>query len=177
MSDEPVDLEFRRVLGHFPSGIVIVTGIESRQPFGLTCQSFFALSLNPRLVAIAISESSTSWKAIERSGSFCANVLPERRHDLCRSFARTGVDKFRGVEWQPSGTGSPRLRDALAWIDCTIDQVLTIGDHKLVVGAVCELGADEGSPLLFFRGQFGAFGERSANATRHELAMYWDACG
>jgi 3-hydroxy-9,10-secoandrosta-1,3,5(10)-triene-9,17-dione monooxygenase reductase component len=150
---------FRATLGHFASGVVVVTGIASGTPAGFTCQSFFSLSLDPPLIAIAPGKSSTSWPLIATSDVFCANVLSADQEDLGRTFARSGSDKFADVRWTPTLTGSPRLDGALAWIDCRIKETHDAGDHYLVVGSVVGMGnADSTHPLLYFRGQFNSIG-------------------
>ncbi len=168
MSDglEPTDArplieqaQYREVLGHFASGVVIVTGAagEGSGPAALTCQSFFAVSLDPPLVALSPSRTSKSWPAIEASGAFCANVLASTQESLCRAFASSGGDKFAGVGWSGGVTGAPRLHDALAWIDCSIESTQEAGDHLLVLGRVHSLELGRGEPLLFYRGGFGQF--------------------
>lgn len=156
----PVDpAEFRRVLGHFASGVTIVTALDAEGPAGFACQSFASLSLDPPLVAFMVARTSTTWPRIADAGSFCVNILGAGQGDLCRSFAVSGADKFAGVEWDPApATGSPRLAHSPAWIDCTITAVHTGGDHLIVVGRVESLGATEdGDPLLFHQGRFGRF--------------------
>lgn len=157
----PVDpAEFRRVLGHFASGVTIVTALGADGPTGFACQSFASLSLDPPLVAFMVARTSTTWPRIAAAGTFCVNVLGAGQGELCRSFAVSGADKFAGVEWEPTpATGSPRLAGAPAWIDCTITTVHTGGDHLIVVGRVESLDATEenGDPLLFHRGRFGRF--------------------
>jgi flavin reductase (DIM6/NTAB) family NADH-FMN oxidoreductase RutF len=150
---------FRTVLGHFASGIAIVTGIEDGEPVGLTCQSFFSVSLEPPLVAFAPSKTSKSWPRIQTANAFCVNILAEAQEDLCRVFAQSGADKFRGVGWRPGPTGSPVLADSVAWIDCEIDVEHDAGDHLIVVGRVVEMEhAPAGAkPLLFYRGGYGTF--------------------
>ncbi|MFF0063596.1 flavin reductase family protein [Streptomyces sp. NPDC005279] len=161
----PVDpAEFRRVLGHFASGVTVVTAHDEDGPAGFACQSFASLSLDPPLVAFMVARTSTTWPRIARAGSFCVNVLGAHQGELCRGFAVSGADKFAGVPHTGSPvTGSPLLAGVPAWIDCTIQAVHTGGDHLIVVGRVVELGAaegnadDEGAPLLFHRGKFGRF--------------------
>ncbi|MGW2558267.1 flavin reductase family protein [Streptomyces sp. NPDC001514] len=158
----PVDPgEFRRVLGHFASGVTVVTAHddESGGPTGFACQSFASLSLDPPLVAFMVARTSTTWPRIARAGVFCVNVLGADQGELCRAFAVSGADKFAGVGHVPAPvTGSPRLDSVPAWIDCTIQAVHTGGDHLIVVGRVEALGAEqEGDPLLFHRGRFGRF--------------------
>ena len=153
----PDAAQFRTVLGHFASGVVIVTGATADGPGGFTCQSFTSVSLDPPLVAIFPGKSSTSWPGIAESGAFCANVLTEQQEALCRAFAVSGGDKFAGVGWTTAATRSPVLNDVLAWIDCGIEAVHDAGDHFLVLGRVREMGYSNGRPLLFYRGGFGGF--------------------
>lgn len=148
---------FRTVLGHFASGVAVVTGIDGGTPVGFTCQSFFSLSIDPPLIAIAPGRSSTTWPRIAPTGTFTVNVLSAPQEDIARSFAVSGSDKFEGVGWSPGRTGAPRLTDALAWLDCEIDAVHDAGDHVLVIGAVRALESGKGEPLVFYRAGFGGF--------------------
>ena len=149
---------FRDVLGHFASGITIVTAMEDEGPVGFTCQAFSSLSLEPPLVAIAPGKSSTSWPRIAAAGEFCVNILSEGQEALCRDFAVSGGDKFVGVGWRPAGNGAPLLHGVLAWIECSFVRAHDAGDHELVVGMVRDMGVDHRSrPLLFYRGGFGRF--------------------
>jgi 3-hydroxy-9,10-secoandrosta-1,3,5(10)-triene-9,17-dione monooxygenase reductase component len=148
---------FRTVLSHFATGVTIVTGMDDGAPVGFTCQSFSALSLDPPLIWIAPSLSSTSWPKIAGSGAFTVNVLAAEHEDLCRQFSTSGVDKFAGVDFTLGVTGAPRIAGALATVDCTIAQTTTAGDHFMVVGAVAALESRSGTPLLYFRGGFGQF--------------------
>lgn len=149
---------FRDVLGHFASGVTIVTAATRAGPVGFTCQSFTSLSLEPPLVALAPGKSSTSWPLIAAAGAFCVNILQADQADLCRSFAVPAADqadKFVGVAWSPSPSGAPVLDGVLAWVDCTLLAVHDAGDHELVLGRVLDLGVSDGEPLLFYRGRFG----------------------
>ncbi|MFF4574951.1 flavin reductase family protein [Streptomyces sp. NPDC001410] len=157
----PVDpAEFRRVLGHFATGVTVITAPPadgSASPAGFACQSFSSLSLDPPLVCFMVGRTSTTWPRIARAGVFCVNVLSAGQGGLCRAFAISGADKFAGVAYDTAAfSGSPRLAGAAAWIDCTIHAVHTGGDHLIVVGRVVALGAaEQGDPLLFHRGRFG----------------------
>jgi 3-hydroxy-9,10-secoandrosta-1,3,5(10)-triene-9,17-dione monooxygenase reductase component len=151
------EARFREALGHFATGVVIVTGIDASRPYGFTCQAFASLSLDPPMVALAPGKTSTSWPPIARSGSFCANVLSEGQEALCRDFAATGGDKFTGVGWHPGSNGAPILEGVLAWVECTIAEVHDAGDHDLVFGKVEDMGVNGGKPLLYYRGGFGTF--------------------
>jgi flavin reductase (DIM6/NTAB) family NADH-FMN oxidoreductase RutF len=149
---------FRRVLGHFPTGVVIVTAIDDGAPVGMSIGSFTSVSLDPPLIAILPAKTSASWPRIAAAGTFCVNVLHARQEGLCRTFATSGADKFAGVRWRPSPSGAPVLTGTLAWIDCSLEQVVEAGDHYIALGRVrsLDLSADQATePLVFFRGGYG----------------------
>jgi 3-hydroxy-9,10-secoandrosta-1,3,5(10)-triene-9,17-dione monooxygenase reductase component len=172
--------EYRHVLGHFATGVTVITTVSGGVPAGFTCQSFGALSLDPPLVLFCPSRSSSTGRRIIESGRFCANVLADSQRALARVFAGKSADKFAGVGWSPSPAGLPLLNGAHAWVDASVETVHEAGDHRLVIGRVTGLGvgavgsgngpghaastghadgagsAGGGSPLLFYRGRFTA---------------------
>jgi flavin reductase (DIM6/NTAB) family NADH-FMN oxidoreductase RutF len=121
--------------------------------------SFTSVSLDPPLVAFCPARTSTSWPRIRTAGSFCVNLLTARQETVCRAFASQAEDKFVGLRWQPSpATGSPLFDGVAAWIDCEIAEVISAGDHFIVLGAVLDLDhADPDLPLIFHRGGYGRF--------------------
>jgi 3-hydroxy-9,10-secoandrosta-1,3,5(10)-triene-9,17-dione monooxygenase reductase component len=146
----------RDVLGHFASGVTVVTAVGADGPVGFTCQSFSSLSLDPPLVTFAPSRTSTTWPLLREAGRFCVNVLSEDQRALSGQFARSGTDKFAGVGWAPSAHGSPVLDGVVAWIDGELWAEYDGGDHTVVVARVLDLGADASrTPLLFHRGGYG----------------------
>ena len=146
----------REVLGHFVSGIVVITAVDAEGPLGFTCQSFCSLSLEPPLVSFAPARTSRTWPRIREVGAFCVNVLAADQQDVSARFARSGTDKFAGVGWVPSAHGSPVLDGVVAWIDGELWAEYDGGDHTIVVARVLDLGADASrTPLLFHRGGYG----------------------
>jgi 3-hydroxy-9,10-secoandrosta-1,3,5(10)-triene-9,17-dione monooxygenase reductase component len=157
--DEMIDpAEFRRVLGHFPSGVTVVTAVVDGVPAAMTIQSFTSVSLDPPLVGFLPGRDSLSWQAMRGSGSFCVNILGAAQQELCMTMASRSEDKFEGIEWETGPTGSPVFPGSIAWIDCRVEAVHEAGDHDIVVGRVVHLEADEDGddPLLFFKGGFGS---------------------
>jgi len=162
MTDSPdvpriVDPQLMRdVLGHFASGVTVVTALTADGPAGFTCQSFSSLSLEPPLVAFAPARTSQTWPALRAIGRFCVNVLAEGQDAVSQNFAQSGGDKFAAVRWSPSAHGSPVLDDVVAWIDGELWAEYDGGDHSIVVARVLDLGADpERRPLLYHRGAYG----------------------
>ena len=151
----------REVMGHFASGVTVVTAVTDGSPIGFTCQSFSSLSLDPPLVVFAPGRSSRTWPQLRAIGRFCINVLAEGQDAVSQNFARSGVDKFDGVPWRPSAHGSPVLDDVVAWIDAELWAEYDGGDHTLAVARVLDLGADpRRRPLLYHRGAYGLLQER-----------------
>jgi flavin reductase (DIM6/NTAB) family NADH-FMN oxidoreductase RutF/DNA-binding IclR family transcriptional regulator len=153
------DRMFRDVLGHLPSGVVAITGIDPKgQPVGMIVGTFTSVSLDPALVAFFVDKNSSSFPLMRKSGTFCANILSARQEPLCRALSTRGGNKFVGVNWQPAQSGSPILEGTVAWVDCSIDSVTEAGDHLIVLGKVQDLGVSTPTiPLLFFQGGFGGF--------------------
>ena len=148
--------QFRAVLGHVPTSVVVVTGLNAQgSPFGITIGSFASVSLDPPLVGFFPGVRSQSWAAIRESGRFCVNVLGSHQEEACWRFAIEGDDKFAGVDWLPSEGGSPVLPSSIAWIDCEIDSETVMGDHTCVVGRVTSLDHAEEvqDAMVFFRGK------------------------
>jgi 3-hydroxy-9,10-secoandrosta-1,3,5(10)-triene-9,17-dione monooxygenase reductase component len=145
----------REVLGHFVSGIVVITAAGPDGPLGFTCQSFASLSLHPPLVSFAPSRRMNTWPRIRTVGRFCVNVLATGHQSVSDGFARSGVDKFAGVRWQPAPSGSPILDGVSAWVDCTLWKEHDGCDHTIAVGLVQSLGAvPERLPLIYYRGRY-----------------------
>ncbi|MCR3718455.1 MULTISPECIES: 3-hydroxy-9,10-secoandrosta-1,3,5(10)-triene-9,17-dione monooxygenase reductase subunit [Prauserella salsuginis group] len=150
-----VSARFRSVLGHFCTGVAIVTACEDGEPVGFACQSFTALSLEPPLVLFCPARTSGTWPVIERVGRFAVNVLAGEQRDVSAVFGSRGADKFSSVSWTPAPSGSPLLDGALTWVDCAVETVHEAGDHYVVIGRVVALGeASARRPLLFYRGGY-----------------------
>lgn len=149
--------EFRRVLGHLPTGVAVVTAMTPDGPTGMTANSVTSVSLDPPLILLCPAHSSTTWPAIRRCGRFCVNVMAGHHEELTRRFALKGADRFVGVSWHERPHG-PALDDAVAWIGCELTAEHEAGDHTIVVAAVKEMDAADGpAPLVFFRGRYGTF--------------------
>ncbi|WP_406494415.1 flavin reductase family protein [Streptomyces sp. NBC_00846] len=155
--------DYKTVLGHFCTGVTVVTSIDRGGPAGFTCQSFSALSLDPPLVLVCVRKESATWPGIRRSGLFAVSVLAADQQAIGDRFARSGVDRFAGTEWRPSPAGIPLISGALAWVECSVVDEIDAGDHNVVVAAVTGLEAGTAhDPLLFYRGRYLESGIREA---------------
>ncbi len=169
---------FRNVLGHFPTGVCVITAIGTDgEPIGMAVGSFTSVSLDPPLVAFLPDKSSSTFPRIRDAASFCVNVLAADQEPVCRTFASKGIDKFAATPWHPAPSGAPVLDGVVAWIDCVPEASHEAGDHYIYIGRVTALEVEKPTlPLLFFQGGYGAFSLGSlvmgADAgLSHEIAL------
>ncbi|KAA9108069.1 flavin reductase family protein [Microbacterium rhizomatis] len=148
---------FRDTLGHYASGITIISGIDDDGPIGFTCQSFYSVSVDPPLVSFSVMTTSTTYPRVRETGRFAVNVLAHDQHAVSNQFARKGTDKWAGIDWRPARSGDPVILDTLMWLDCEIWAEHEAGDHQIVIGRVIEMSPPawhKEEPLLYFRGQY-----------------------
>jgi len=150
--------ELREAMGHFATGVTVVTSVDADgQPVGTTANAVTSLSLTPPLVLVCFDLGSMTLQAIRGHGAFVVNVLSAPQQHLSRNFARRGfAAAWDGVRHRRGPTGSPRLEDVLAVLECTVEHSLPGGDHEIIVGRVrhAETSSTPGAPLLFFRGGY-----------------------
>ena len=153
--------DFRRALGHFATGVTVVTACDAGgRPTGLTASAFSSVSLNPLLVLVCVAHKAQAYPAIQAGGRFAVNVLSRDQEAVARRFASStlsGLEKFEGIDYRQGAFGLPLLKDALAELECTVVHAYPGGDHTIFVARV-EAGdcrADAGlEPLLYYRGQY-----------------------
>ncbi|WP_133078635.1 flavin reductase [Pseudomonas sp. RL_5y_Pfl2_69] len=150
-------LSFREALGHYASGITVITSQLDGEPIGFTCQSFYSVSTSPPLVSFSVMASSASYPKIRQAGRFVVNILSDEQAGISNQFARKGTDKWHAVEWQQSPLGNPIIAGSLHWLDCEINAEHAAGDHLIVIGEVKALSLQATpvtQPLLYFKGQY-----------------------
>jgi len=151
----PDDKLFRSVLGHFATGVTIITAMDGEEPVGMAANSFTSLSLDPPLILFCVAHTSSTWPRIEQAGTFAVNILGEDHEELSQLFAKKGADRFSATPWRIGVSGAPVLEEAIAYLDCRFEAEYPGGDHKIIVGRVLDLDMREGSrPLLFFKGGY-----------------------
>lgn len=157
---------YREVMGHSPTGVAVVTGrTESQEPVGMVVGTFASVSLDPPLVSFMPTTTSRTFARLRDSPAFCINVLAHDQLELCRTMAVPGPGKFDDIAWSTSAYDAPALDGAVAHIHCTLDQVVTAGDHFIVLCRVQEMAVNRPvTPLLFFQGGYGGFSPRGLAA-------------
>lgn len=146
---------FRRAMGHFASGVTVVTTLTSEnEPRGMTASAFSSVSLDPPLILVCVGRTSSFYEAITAAPFFAVNVLSRNQQDLSTRFASKIENKFEGVETMAGKTGAPLLTGSLAQIECSRYEILPGGDHVIVLGRVEHLDVFGGEPLAYFAGKY-----------------------
>jgi flavin reductase (DIM6/NTAB) family NADH-FMN oxidoreductase RutF len=163
--------EFREVIGHFASGVTVVTAFADGQPYGTTASAVTSLSLEPPMVLVCMNRESETGRAMAKAGHFAINILSEDQADLAVRFARKGGDKFQGVAVEHGNWGEPLLSEALATVECRVTDETVGGTHLVFMAEVDRASARTGAPLAYFRGRFGklALGQEDQSALLEQI--------
>lgn len=150
--------DFRNALGTFATGVTIITAAGSDgKPYGLTCNSFASVSLNPPLVLWSLVLYSSSLNIFQDASHFAVHILGESQQALANKFAKSSEDKFDGIEWTAGLGGAPLLAGSVATFQCRSVNRYYGGDHIIFLGAVEAYSYNRGEPLLFLHGGYGHF--------------------
>ncbi len=148
-------VEFRNALGHFATGVTVVTTLDGRgEPVGITANSFNSVSVDPPMVLWSIARESGKRSVFESSDNFVVNVLSDGQVDISRRFARSGKSRFTNIDWQPGLAGLPLLPDCAARFECRKVYQYDGGDHIIIVGEVEQFDETGREALVFHRGRY-----------------------
>lgn len=150
--------DFRNALGAYGTGVTIITATAADgKPYGITCNSFASVSLNPPLVLWSLGIYSSSLTVFQNASHFAVHILGASQQALANKFAKSSDDKFAGVDWTPGLGDAPVLADSVANFQCRSVNRYYGGDHVIFLGAVEAYAYNTGEPLLFARGTYGRF--------------------
>lgn len=147
--------EFRHVIGHFATGVTVITACDGGRFVGTTASAVSSLSVAPPMLLVCLNESSETGAVVAATRAFAVNVLTEDQAHLAGHFARKDADKFSGIGHRAGPAGQPLLDGALAHLECTVTEMVAGGSHKVFLARVKSAQATGGSPLAYFRGAFG----------------------
>ena len=152
--------QFRAVLGHFVTGVTVVTAFDGDRPFGITVNALSSVSLDPPLVMVALDRRRFLTPIVRASGRYAVNILSEDQQALSDCFAGAPVEPgrldFCGAAWHRGITDLPLLDGAIASLECTVVETFSAGDHDLFIGEVDVLTSESGHPmpLLYYRRRY-----------------------
>ena len=158
---------FRRVMGHFVTGVTVVTALDGERPFGITVNALSSVSLDPALVMVALDRRRFLTPIVRAAHRYAVNILSEDQRALSDCFAGAAVEPgreaFCGAAWHEGETGLPLIDGAIATLECTVVQTFSAGDHDLFIGRVDALANEtyHPMPLLYYRRRYLRI-ERSA---------------
>lgn len=151
-------LQFRDALGHFATGIAVVTAAaEDGAVAGLTVNSFTSVSLDPPLVLVSLARNIASFAVFERARYFAVSLLREDQRHVSAAFATSGQAKWQGAPHRIGTFTCPIIHPNLAAFECEVHARHDGGDHQILVGRVLALEQSDTPaprPLLYFRGQY-----------------------
>ncbi len=163
---------FRQVISHFASGVTVITTREQGINYGLTASAVSSLTLKPPMLLVCINKNTGTQAAISRTRFFAVNILDEGQADLAYQFAKPKTDKFQGVDFAYGEFGEPLLTGALAHIECRVAADVEAGTHRVFLAEVERARAYVGSPLTYFQGKFGRFGQTQDEAIYREMRQH-----
>lgn len=161
----PVDsIEFRNIMGHFATGVTVITTTAGAKLHGMTANAVASLSLDPVMVLICVDKDTHTHVLLDEGRVFAVNILTEHQEDISRVFAKKAepeIGSLRGQKFRRGSTGAPILEDCLAYLECRVKGVLEGGDHSIFLGEVVDQAlVHDASPLLFYRGRYYAIAEK-----------------
>ncbi|PWA12165.1 oxygenase [Pueribacillus theae] len=147
---------FKNVMGNYPTGVTILTTINSiGKPVGLTVNSFASVSLNPQLILWSIDHKADSLESFTKGNYFAVHMLAGDQQELCNTFARKKIDRFKECHWTISENNLPIIEDVFAVLQCKKFKCIEAGDHTILVGEVIDIEVKDKEPALYHRRQFG----------------------
>ena len=144
----------RKIMGHFATGVTVVTTDGAAGSHGLTANAVASLSLDPPLVLVAVDKRAHSLEFLRANRCFAVNILRLDQEDVSRRFATPGPKDFHGLTVKTAETGAPILADCLAYLDCRVLDILPGGDHEIFLGQIVSGALHRGDPLLYYSGKY-----------------------
>lgn len=155
----PIDTtRFRALLRRQAAAVTVVTAVGD-PPVGFTATSFTSVSLDPPLVSFCLARTSSSWTTVARARYVGVHLLAKGQHEVARTFATSGIDRFATHQsWRPGPYGVPLLDGPVAWLVCEVVERVVAGDHTIVLAepTVGEHTEDGDAPLLYHMGRYAS---------------------
>jgi len=154
--------DFRHCMGHFTTGITVVTTInEENVRCGMTINSFSSLSLEPPLVTFSVDKNAHNHNNFANCKKFVVNILAEAQQNISKTFAHPSSVEWNNVDYETSDDGCILIKDCIAYIQCEAENIYHGGDHTIIIGRVInfQMTSDE-PPLLYFKGKYRKIGDK-----------------
>lgn len=161
VSEEPtIGDKVRAVHRRYPTGVTIVTVADADgQPRGLAVNAFSSVSLDPPLILVAVNANASTYPWLFTAEHIGVNIVAESQVDVVRAFARSGGDKFAGLDWHPGVTGAPVLEGTAGYFELAVRYKIPAYTHTIFIGEVVEAAASDQPAMIYLDGGFFAQGE------------------
>lgn len=144
------------VMHEMPYGMYVIGSTADGRPNGMIADWVMQVSFEPRMIAVSFENDARSLARVRQTGVFTANLLPATDEGMALAArflqpsegakvrgrsaeeAARQHDKLEGVAFRTTDSGCPVLEDALAWVECNVEQFIAAGDHTLVLGRVVD---------------------------------------
>jgi flavin reductase (DIM6/NTAB) family NADH-FMN oxidoreductase RutF len=159
MSEILTTPDIKQAMASFATGVTVITAHHAGQDFGMTCNSFNTVSLEPALVLWSLRKASGNREHLEAAGGYTVNILSHAQQPLAMRFTKgSHEERFAGLMLSRLPTGRPQIVGSSAWFDCALEQIIPAGDHDIMLGRVLNFGVNadaNAEPLIYARRQFG----------------------
>src|SRR5512138_1277589 len=144
--------DFRNAMRRLTGGVSVITAGRGRDISGMTVTSVSSLSVEPPSLIVSLNRESSSWPLVKRFAFFGVNILTADQIDIAERFTGKsglkGADRFAGATWITRASGVPLLADALAAIDCEVEDIVERHSHATVIGRVLDVAVSTRTAAL-----------------------------
>jgi flavin reductase (DIM6/NTAB) family NADH-FMN oxidoreductase RutF len=168
--------DFRNAMRQLTGGVSVITTGRGRDISGMTVTSVSSLSVDPPALIVSINREASSWPLVKRYGFFGVNILTSDQIDIAERFTGKGglkgADRFAGARWTTRASGVPLLEDALAAIDCEVEDVVERHSHAIVIGRVLDVAVSaRTAALAYWQGRYVAIDQDGDAAKLAEVSV------
>ena len=151
--------DIKQAMACFSTGVTVITAHNAGQDFGMTCNSFNTVSIEPALVLWSMRQASGNRANFEAAGGYTVNILSCEQQSLAMRFTKgSHEERFAGLDLVRLPTGRPQIIGCTAWFDCELEKIIPAGDHDIMLGRVLHFGVNadvNAAPLVYAQRQFG----------------------
>jgi len=168
--------DFRNAMRQLTGGVSVITAGKGRDISGMTVTSVSSLSVEPASLIVSLNRESSSWPLVKRYGFFGVNILTSDQLDIAERFTGKGglkgADRFAGAKWTTRASGVPLLAEALAAIDCEVEDVVERHSHAIVIGRVLDVAVSaRTAALAYWQGRYDAIDQDEDAAKLAEVSV------
>jgi flavin reductase (DIM6/NTAB) family NADH-FMN oxidoreductase RutF len=168
--------DFRAAMRQLSGGVSVITAGRGDDVSGMTVTSVASLAVDPPTLIVSINRQSSSWPILLRHRAFGVNILSAEQQGVAERFSGRdglkGLDRFAGAQWTTLVSGVPLLVDALAAIDCEVEEIIERHSHGIVIGRVLQTRVSrDTAALTYWQGQYVAIDQNQDAVKLAEVSL------